>query len=132
MVLFYRKGDLLRYLAELSITGRREDVVSQAKEAYESALQLAYENLSAIDPIRLGLILNYTVLIFENLLSPKEAYRLASGALADASHEINTRAGETEISENTNILIELLKGNMNLWAAAMHNGNEPKDNRMFI
>ena len=53
------------------------DKVKEANEAYSSAKDIAVSKLDPIDPIRLGLALNYSVFHYEIMEDPTSACDLA-------------------------------------------------------
>ena len=53
------------------------DKVKEANEAYSNAKDIAVSKLDAIDPIRLGLALNYSVFHYEIMEDPTSACDLA-------------------------------------------------------
>ena len=115
--IFYLKmrGDYYRYLAEFRRYDKHGDVYQLAKKAYEEALDLAKETVSPAHPIRLGLILNFSVFYHEILNLQGAAVDIARDAnkLAEADLE-NIK----EDSHNDSaLIIELLNDNIALWTA---------------
>jgi 14-3-3 protein len=67
-VLFHKlAGDYSRYLAECASAGEREGAARAAAAAYEAGLALAREQLLPGAQLRLGITLNYSVLMYEVL-----------------------------------------------------------------
>ncbi|KAL8551860.1 hypothetical protein ACS0TY_000778 [Phlomoides rotata] len=60
------KGDLNRYLAEITIHGRKT-FMDKADSAYKSATHMAVTKLRRADPLRLGLCLSFSVFCDEIL-----------------------------------------------------------------
>ena len=92
------KGDYFRFLAELDLLKKDKskkfnhritifylkfyllstniDVIDNAEKAYTEGLSVA-ENLSAVNPIRLGLALNFSVFYYETINDSSRASQLA-------------------------------------------------------
>lgn len=111
--LFYEKmkGDYYRYLCEAC--GNPADTVEQAKKSYESAVAIAKAELSPARPLYLGLMLNYTVFMYEMLDQRAEAIRIANATYEEATQQLNSNS-EGSYADATEIL-QLLKGNVALW-----------------
>uniref|UniRef100_A0A914P717 14-3-3 domain-containing protein n=1 Tax=Panagrolaimus davidi TaxID=227884 RepID=A0A914P717_9BILA len=75
------KGDYYRYLAEVATGDDRNAVVEKSKHPYEEAWGIAYDEMQAIHPIRLGLALNFSVFKYEILLEPLQAYQFAKNVI---------------------------------------------------
>eukprot|EP01083_Nonionella_stella_P040227 109309_1 len=71
-VVFYLKMcvDYYRYLSEFRQDARYNN---SSKQYYAKALDIADEALCATNPTKLGLALNFSVNIYENLKDPQEA-----------------------------------------------------------
>lgn len=79
------KADYYHYIAELSTGDAEAYAELNAFRAYEEAKQVAEADLAANHPIRLGLILNYSVFQYEQLQNPGKALRLACTATEEAT-----------------------------------------------
>jgi len=53
------------------------DVVQESKNAYQSAMDIANDQMQPTHPIRLGLALNYSVFFYEIQNAPDQACQLA-------------------------------------------------------
>jgi 14-3-3 protein epsilon len=82
------KGDYYRYLAELDATEHKKNA-NEALAAYEKATSFA-ESLPPTHPIRLGLMLNFSVFYDEIWNSPERARKLAKNAFDEAVAELDT------------------------------------------
>ena len=111
------KGDYNRYLSEIfsNCNPKRESAAKEAKEAYEEAHIFSVENLAACDPIRLGLVLNYSVFHYEINNCPadacvmaRDAFDLGVAALEDASEGSYA---------DTAAILQLLKDNLDTWSS---------------
>lgn len=122
--LFYEKmkGDYYRYMCEAS--GNRaegaanadpayEANVEHAKQSYEAAVAIAKAELSPAHPLYLGLMLNYTVFLYDVMNKHAEAIALASSTYEEATQVVNSNSEES-YANATNIM-QLLKDNVALW-----------------
>ncbi|KAH3719587.1 hypothetical protein DPMN_062500 [Dreissena polymorpha] len=115
--IFYHKmqGDYFRYLSEFSRYTTSDRVFDSAKVAYAHALELAREHLSASHPLRLGLVLNFSVFHFEILESHEIACDMAKDAVSAGVNELNIQPEEAR--KDSALLLELLKDNIKIWSA---------------
>ena len=74
-------GDYYRYVAESAKDEKLTQVKNGALEFYQKALEVANADLSACNPIRLGLALNFSVFYFEVMNDHKKACELGENAL---------------------------------------------------
>lgn len=136
---FYRKllGDFYRYLAEVSVPGATvfpsanspppsaptqsaSSIVplgleKKALEMYQSAWKVATNQLDSTHPTRLGLMLNYSVLLFEIFKDKKQACELARQAFDMAISKLDDLE-DTHYKDST-LLMQLLRDNITLWTA---------------
>ncbi|ESO11612.1 hypothetical protein HELRODRAFT_185239 [Helobdella robusta] len=122
------KGDYYRYLAEVRTSAEKTSVVAESEKAYQSALDIAKEQMQPTHPIRLGLALNYSVFFYEILNSQERACQLAKLAFDDAIAELDT-LNEDSYKDST-LIMQLLRDNLTLWTSenADADGNEGEDN----
>ena len=76
--------------------------------------------MPAIDPIRLGLALNYSVFHYEILNQPEKACELASSAFDLAMSQelgIDDSAGSDDNQKDAMLIMQLLRDNLNLWTS---------------
>eukprot|EP00457_Paulinella_chromatophora_P007603 gb/GEZN01007627.1/.p1 GENE.gb/GEZN01007627.1/~~gb/GEZN01007627.1/.p1 ORF type:complete len:238 (-),score=49.13 gb/GEZN01007627.1/:773-1486(-) len=109
---FYMKsaGDYQRYLAEFDGTGEH---AKKAQDLYSEAYKLA-QTLDNTDPVRLGLVLNYSVCLFEILKNKKLALEIAKNAFDDAINRLDT-LDEAYYKDST-LIMQLLRDNLTLWS----------------
>ncbi len=75
--MFIRKGDYSRYKAEIT-TGNEKEIASESSlKAYETARDIADDELPTTHPMRLGLSLNFSVFHYEILNDSKKACQIA-------------------------------------------------------
>ncbi|KAG0734221.1 hypothetical protein G6F57_010283 [Rhizopus arrhizus] len=108
-------GDYHRYIAEYATGEKRLQSADSAHEAYQQAMTIAEKDLDTVNPVRLGLALNYSVFYYEILNSPDRACQLAKEAFDDAITELDNM---TDHSYKDSVLImQLLRDNVSLWSA---------------
>lgn len=120
------KGDYYRYMAEYKDgeEGKdRETSVTNAKDAYEKAMDLAQAKMTPVHPNRLGLALNFSVFYYEIWNSPDKACALAKEAFDAAIQELDD-VNKEECKDST-LIMQLLRDNLTLWTSdAAENGSE--------
>jgi len=113
---FYLKmlGDYLRYMAETKDGDEDfKPIVENSRKAYQQAFELATEHMLPTDPIRLGLVLNFSVFYFEIANAAPEATSLAKQAYEDAVAKL-AELDENDYKDST-MIMELLRENLALW-----------------
>lgn len=115
-VFFYKMvGDYYRYLAEI-LVDRKKEFASKALEGYQNATKFAESKLSATDPLRLGLALNFSVFYYEILNLPDKACLITKESFADALSHIDEAPEETYVE--TKLLMQHLRDNLTLWTSS--------------
>ena len=110
---FYKMiGDYYRYVAESSEDSTLQEVKNGALEGYKQS-QTHCNTLSACNPIRLGLALNFSVFHYEVMNDHKQAIDYGEKALTEALEKIDDVDEET--FRDAKSIIELLKENLSLW-----------------
>jgi len=104
------KGDYHRYYAE---TASGDEQKNKAFEAYNKALDIAMSTLTSTHPIRLGLVLNFSVFYYEILKQTQKGLSLAKSAYEEASTEMENLDEETY--KEATLITQLLKDNIALW-----------------
>lgn len=113
-VFYYKmKGDYLRYLCETYSGSERKEKANESLLAYKTASERAIIELPPTHPVRLGLMLNFSVFYYEIMKSPERSCRLAKQAFDDAIAELDTLS-EDRYMDST-IIMQLLRDNLNLW-----------------
>jgi len=113
---FYLKmlGDYLRYMAETKDGDEDfKPIVENSRKAYQQAFDLATQHMLPTDPIRLGLVLNFSVFYFEIANAAPEATSLAKQAYEDAVAKL-AELDENDYKDST-MIMELLRENLALW-----------------
>lgn len=112
---FYHKmkGDYLRYLCEISPIEERKEKSNESLLAYKTACDKAMIELPPTHPVRLGLMLNFSVFYYDIMKSPERSCRLAKQAFDDAIAELDTLSEESY--RDSTIIMQLLRDNLKLW-----------------
>jgi len=120
---FYEKmkADYYRYIAEFTVGDEKANASEKARKAYEAAKEVAEKDLAVTHPIRLGLILNYSVFQYEVLQNPEEACKMARTAFEDAIAELDNVAEDSY--KDSTLIMQLLRDNLTLWTSDQEEGN---------
>jgi|LauGreDrversion4_2_1035121.scaffolds.fasta_scaffold256091_2 14-3-3 protein epsilon len=116
------KGDYNRYVAEYATGELKEKVTNAALNSYKTAVEAA-KNLSAINPIYLGLSLNFTVFYYEVLNDHETACKIAKDTLDHANKENPNLDEDDESHRDAYPIINLLKENLEMWKLEAEEGN---------
>ena len=108
-------GDCHRYLADIATGIDRNSSAEGAKLAYQSASDIATNDLPPTHPLRLWLALNYSVFYYEIWNSPERACRLAKAALNDAIGHLDTLSEESY--KASTLIMQLLQDRLTLWTS---------------
>merc|ERR1719194_264067 len=119
---FYEKmkADYYRYIAEFTAGDEKAKASENARKAYEAAKEDAEKDLAVTPPIRLGLILNYSVFQYEVLQNPEEACKMARSAFEDAIAELDNVAEDSY--KDSTLIMQLLRDNLTLWTSDQEGG----------
>merc|ERR1712034_34610 len=114
---FYQKmkADYYRYIAEFTTGDAKSKASEGARSAYAEALKVAEKDLPVTHPIRLGLVLNYSVFQYEVLQNPEEACKMARQAFEDAIAELDNVAEDSY--KDSTLIMQLLRDNLTLWTS---------------
>ncbi|KAK8894015.1 hypothetical protein M9Y10_022447 [Tritrichomonas musculus] len=112
---FYEKlkADYYRYICESKPENEKTEPANKAKQCYENALEIAKNEIPPSRPTSLGLILNYSVFLYEIIGQKQEAIELAQKTYNDCSTTVDDNS-DNSYSEATMIL-QLLRDNVSLW-----------------
>jgi len=121
---FYEKmkADYYRYIAEFTSGDEKAKASESARKAYEAAKDVAEKDLAVTHPIRLGLILNYSVFQYEVLQNPEEACKMARTAFEDAIAELDNVAEDSY--KDSTLIMQLLRDNLTLWTSDQEEANQ--------
>jgi 14-3-3 protein epsilon len=109
------KGDYFRYVAEFTDGEQKAKASLSAHQSYEEALNLARTELAVTHPIRLGLVLNFSVFHYEVQNSPQEACRMAREGFESAIDKLE-EVSEDSYKDST-LIMQLLRDNLTLWTS---------------
>jgi len=121
---FKMKGDYFRYMAEFSAESKKKEAADKSLGAYETAWNIALNDLPKTHPIRLGLALNFSVFYYEILNSPDKACELAKQAFDEAIAHLDSLSEDSY--KDATLILQLLRDNMTLWTSD-HPGNEQRE-----
>ncbi|CAJ0931467.1 unnamed protein product, partial [Mesorhabditis belari] len=109
------KADYHRYIAEVATEDELSSATENAKKAYEEALKVAEQHMRAVNPIRLGLVLNFSVFYYEILKEFDLACELAKESFDTAILQLDTQGDECY--KDSTLILQLLRDNLALWTA---------------
>jgi 14-3-3 protein epsilon len=107
------KADYWRYISENKSGADKAKSADEAKSCYEEAIAIARDGIKPWIPGHLGLILNYSVYLYEIVGLEREAIELAQKTHEECSDSISNNGPEA-FREATKILL-LLRENVALW-----------------
>lgn len=123
--LWRMKADFNRYIAEFSNQDENPIPFDEATKAYEQALQIAQEKLSAYDTIFLGIVVNYSLFKANFLHLLDSAIELATKTKEAYYTENETRSEEVPANEAEEEvqLIDTLEKNVATWLSETQGNN---------
>ena len=108
------KADMYRYIAETSEVLEKDNGTENGKKAYLEALQICNENLSPVDSIRLGVILNAAVFRYSHLHERTEAIAMLQDAIRDIKE--NSASIDLESTQDVNNAYNQMVSNLKIWS----------------
>lgn len=116
---FYWKlrADYNRYAAEAAAAegpAYRAAAVAESRAAYELADGLARRELRPIDPVRLGLMLNRSVFLYQVCGERRLGREVAKGAFEDAAAEVDTI--DEHAYDDVTLVMRLIRDNLSIWS----------------
>ena len=117
--LFGRRADYYRYQVE--VNGEESGYREKAEEAYNEATTLALDVLSPTNSVRLGLLLNRSVFLFEIIGDRIGACDLVKDTINNAIQVLDDIPSErkTEVT----LILQLLRDNLTIWTIDDANSN---------
>ena len=116
---FYHKmkADYYRYVAENIEESRKKSFADQSLASYNEAMKNA-ETLEVINPIRLGLALNFSVFYYEVIGDRDRACNIAKETLANANSQLQ-KFDENDDEEHKDAIsiANLLQENLSMWTS---------------
>ena len=112
------KADYNRYLLDLT-PKENESSVNELKnkvdENYKIGLSFC-NNLSSLNSTKIGLILNYTVFLFDNIGDQERAYKIANDTYMSSTQAINEDNYDMKLLKSLKVILGLLKDNIIKWS----------------
>lgn len=108
------KADYNRYIAEYAKGELKQKVTDSALNAYKEANEQA-KNLSTINPVTLGLALNFSVFYYEVMNDHETACKIAKDTLYNANKELPNIDDADECHQDSVSIINLITENLELW-----------------
>ena len=105
----------------LCLDSDNDELKKQAQEAYEEAYSFA-EALSASNPVRLCLVNNYAIFLYENMSDVRKACDFAQKAFDEALIELDSLKEDSynkEYYKDSTLLMQIIKDNFNLWTSEL-------------
>ena len=114
MVFFYKlKADYFRYICEFAEEKEYNDNFSKAEEYYTKGYNLSIKNLPIMNYIRISIILNYSIFLYEIKKDKKTAFDIAKKTFFE--NEKFSDDIEKIKNKDSFLLLQLLKENLILW-----------------
>lgn len=115
------KGDYYRYICENKSDPEFQSFCEKGKEAYENALEIAKNELVATSPQYLGLVLNFSVFLYDTLQMQSEAIELSQRTYTETVDMVES-VDDSSYSEDAMIL-QLLRDNHTKWIQVRDNAS---------
>jgi hypothetical protein len=103
-------------------------VITESRVAYERAEQLGRDSLRPIDPIRLGLMLNYSVFLYQMCDQHRQGHDLAKEAYEEAVAEIDSI--DDHVYDESMLILRLIRDNLAIWVK--ENGGRPFEDPVVV
>jgi 14-3-3 protein epsilon len=112
------KGDYIRYVIEFTPKDKEEErniLIENADKSYKIGLNFC-ESLNDLNTAKVGLILNYSVFLYEIMGDYKNAYILANNTYQKTMKIMNEENHDLFNNKEINKMLKLLKENIGIWA----------------
>jgi 14-3-3 protein epsilon len=115
---FYHKmkADYYRYIAENIEESRKKTFADHSLNSYNEAMSSA-ENLEVVNPIRLGLALNFSVFYYEVIGDREKACNIAKETLNNANSTLSKCDEDDEEFKDSISIANLLQENLSMWTS---------------
>ena len=117
--MYYKiKGDYIRYIIELTPKDKEEEInflKDKADENYKIGLNIC-ESLGNLSTIKIGLILNYSVFLYEVIKDYKNAYILLNNTYQTTIKNLNDNNYDANLVKDLNKMLDIFKENISKWA----------------
>ena len=115
------KGDYYRYICENKTDPEFQSFCEKGKEAYENALEIARNELDPTSPQFLGLVLNFSVFLYDTLQMQSEAIELSQRTYTETQDMVES-IDDNSYAESQMIL-QLLRDNHTKWIQLRDNAS---------
>jgi hypothetical protein len=109
---FTVEADLYRYICEFAAEADKWEPTNTANERYESAIDLAREHLSPLNPVLLNARLNFSVFTAEIMDRSHEAINESKNILEQVEKSL---ADNQHVSQEATKIIKLVEKNIEIW-----------------
>ena len=112
------KGDYMRYIIEILPKENEEEknaLKEKAEEDYKIGLNLC-DTLNNLNTTKVGLLLNYTVFLYEIMKDYKTAYVIANDTYQKTMKSVKDENLDLNVFKDLNKLVNLLKDNISKWS----------------
>jgi 14-3-3 protein epsilon len=116
---FYHKmkADYYRYVAENIEESRKKTYADHSLNSYNEAMKTA-ETLEVVNPIRLGLALNFSVFYYEVIGDKDKACNIAKDTLSNANDQLSKfDENDDEEYKDSISIANLLQENLSMWTS---------------
>ena len=116
---FYHKmkADYLRYVCEFMEDGdEKTETTEKTKYFYEEAINIAKNDIPPYKPSYLGLLLNYSVFLYEIMDHKEEALELSKKTYAESNQLLDDNSENSY--QEASMILQLLHDNILLWTQA--------------
>ena len=107
---FLQSGGSARYNAKDLV-----DILAECRQLYDTAFMHAKDTCASTDPLRLGVALNFSVFLYENVRDQSAACSTAKKAFDDAIADLD-KLSATDYKDAT-LIMQLLRDNLTLWTS---------------
>jgi 14-3-3 protein epsilon len=111
---FYEKmkGDYYRYICE-NKDEEFAQYAAKAKDSYETAMEIAKNEFPCTSPHYLGLVLNFSVFLYEIMELPDEAIEVSQRAFTDAVDQVDNL--DDSPYQDITVTLHILRDNHSRW-----------------
>lgn len=120
------KGDYYKYMAEYSPKELQKKLQDATLDAYSQATKIAV-NLSPINRNSLGLVVNFSVFLYEVKEEQEKAFKMAQDAIF-ASLDIIDSIDDDIMYQETTSIIKILQENIRIWKGDQQPEKDLEDN----
>lgn len=111
------KANYYRYICEsIEDMNDRQVVAEKANQSYLAAIEIAKNDIPAYKPSYLGLLLNYSVFLYEILDKKEEAIELSQKTYNESSPLIEENSEQS--FHEANVILNVISDNLRIWNEA--------------